>query len=196
MKNKELSQKEKYIRKVISWGMQALVFLVIVYLINLWQTRNLIPSDERAPNFKIISLKDASSSENQPNKNELAVENEKSFQLNHLKGKKSIIFFFAPWCKVCKANFSFIDSLYSSSNQDYNIIAISLSYDSPEEVKQYVKEGGYKMPVFLGNDEMMSRYKIGAFPSIYILNSDLTVSSKMTGFSTNWGIRFRLLLAH
>lgn len=209
MKKQELTKREKYIKKAASWGVQIVIFLVIVYAINLWQTRNLIPSDEKAPQFEIVPLSNITAQEASAQDNSSAGLNDDSmakkkhnsmnqkerFTLDNLKDKKSILFFFAPWCSVCKANFSFIDSLYESSNGEFNVIAVALSYEAQRDVIEYIQKGGYKMPVYLGNDDMMRRYKINAFPSIYLLNSDLTVSSKMTGFSSNWGIRLRLLMA-
>ncbi len=180
------AEKKTLPRKILGWAVQVLILLVVVWGANLWQTRGHIPNSVRPPDFEILVLNPVSSNDK--------AAGERVLKLEDLKGKKTILFFFAPWCSVCKANLPFMDSLYRS-NPNARVMAVALSYDHPDQIRDIWKKDELQLPVYLGNDSMMENYRIAAFPSIYILNSDLTVSSKMAGFSTEWGIRFRLWMA-
>lgn len=160
--------------KVLSYLAEFLVMILILIGISYWQGRNLVGKNEDAPQFSYKSMtgQDISS--------------------ESLKGKKTVIYFFSPWCSVCKVSSGNITAL-KDSGKDINIIAIALSWEKPEDVLKFVKEHNLNVPVILGDNIIGEKYKIGAFPTIYILDEKGRILNSLVGYTTELGLRLRLL---
>ena len=135
----------------------------------LWQTKDLILIQKSAPNFNLVSL---------------------SGKTYTLKNQKMILYFFSPSCTVCHLS---IGNLVELKRDDLAIYAIALSYKSREDVEQFVREKELTIPVLLGDSEIMNQYKISAFPTYYIIEKHQKIESFDIGYTTEIGMRLRLL---
>jgi thioredoxin-related protein len=156
--------------KLASWGFDIMIFGLVFYIVSSWQTKDLISDDgnTKVPNFKLTSLSEEKYS---------------------LPNKKSLLYFFSPTCSICKLSIGNLEDLKSDNVEIY---AIALAYSSKEQVEKFVKSKGLTIPVLLGNNQIMEQYKISAFPTYYILNSDHTVKSFDIGYTSELGLRWRL----
>jgi len=158
-------------RKIISNLLQFIVFIGIIAAIAFWQTRNLLSENTIAPTLNITSLSG------------------ETYIID--KKKTVIIYFFAPWCRICKFTNSNISDLYKSLDpKDYEIIPIALSWNDIDEIKKYKEK--YKMPmkVFVGDKELGFKYKVESYPTFYIIKKGKIINT-VVGYTTTFGLRIR-----
>ena len=106
--------------------------------------------------------------------------------------KKTIVYFFAPWCHVCHASIENLQEIYQE-NESLNVIAVALDYIEENEIEAFVAQHALTFPVAFGNEEIKKAFKIHAYPSYYVLDEDNTVISKSMGYSTELGLYLRSL---
>jgi peroxiredoxin len=155
-----------------------LLFAVIFNGFSLYQEQNLLASDQSivAPSLTLPRLT-----------GEL-------FEHSELAGKNTVVYFFAPWCRVCHLSIGNLENLYQDKNGDINVVAVALSYDSVNEITAFVKDKGLTFEVLLGTNELMQEYKINGFPSYYVLDQQGRITAKSQGYSTELGLRLRTLI--
>ena len=156
----------------ITIARDGIILIAILYLFNLYQTRNM-PDIAPALDAQLIS--------GEP------------LELNQMtKESPVLIYFWGSWCPMC----SYTSSTVTELSKEYSVITIALSSGSEKEVLSYLKENKYHFPVINDPDGIISQ-KWGVFvtPSFFIINSHGEISSVTTGISSEWGLRFRLWLA-
>lgn len=175
MKYKNFYQKYK---KIINNSMQLLIFAAIFYAASSFQERNMLPTDKQsAPYFSLPLLSD-------PNKR---------VSLGQFKGRTTIVYFFAPWCTICKLSMPNLEALHQ--DKQVNVIAIALNYTHIQEVKDFIKDHTLSMPIALGNAQLGQNYRVDAFPSYYVLDANLNIISRSRGYSTELGMHLRTTIA-
>lgn len=151
--------------KKLSLLLQILLFVVIFIAILSWQQKDMLANDEPIESFTLKDLTD------QPH------------TLFHNAGdKKTLLYFFAPWCSICRIS---MPSLNTLDKEKTNIYVIALSYDSKEQVQSFMQDIDYQGSVLLGNPQIAKRFKVSAFPSYYVLNSEHKVIHKGLGLSSS-----------
>lgn len=108
------------------------------------------------------------------------------------RGKKTIIYFFAPWCKICHVSISNLQSLYEK-NSNIDVIAVALDYRKLSEVSDFSKDKKLTFPIALGNEEIKNAFLITAYPSYYVIDEENTVIGKSLGYSSELGLYLRSL---
>ncbi len=161
--------------KYLSYALQIAFFLGLYLIIEMWQTRNLLPDDgsQQSPQFSLVSI-------------DGEVINSKE-----LPKTPSVIYFFAPWCKVCHYSIPNLQKLYEDTPRgQLNVVAIVLDWQSKEEVLQYIEEHSLTMPVLLGTRQTLEDFKIQAFPTYYVLDEEQKITKVSMGYSTELGLKF------
>ncbi len=108
-----------------------------------------------------------------------------------LKGKPSLVYFWAPWCGVCKHSLPNLESFYQENKMDVNVISVVLSYESIDDVHMAMVKHKLSFPTLLGNPDVADKFKITGFPTYYVLDADGKVSGKSLGYSTEVGMNLR-----
>lgn len=144
-----------------------------------WQTKDLLPNKTLAPMASLDVLP--------------IVQGDQA-QLDWGAAKPTLLYFFAPWCRIC--HFS-IDNL-SGLKKDYpestlRIGIVALSYHDIAEVKAFLRDHKMDIPVLLGNPKVAQRFNVSAFPTYYLIDKSNQVISKSVGYSTELGLRIRAL---
>lgn len=73
-----------------------------------------------------------------------------------------------------------------------NIIAIALDYQSKNEVTDFLAKHELNFPVFYGNRELRNLFKVNRYPSYYLIQDTGVVTDKVTGYTTEIGMKLRL----
>ena len=156
----------------ITIARDGIILIAILYLFNLYQTRNMLyiaPALEA----QLISGE--------------------FVELNKMtKESPVLIYFWGSWCPMC----SYTSSTVTELSKEYSVISIALSSGSEKEVLSYLKENKYHFPVINDPDGIISqKWGVFATPTFFIVNRNGKISSVTTGISSTWGLKIRLWFA-
>lgn len=107
-------------------------------------------------------------------------------------GKRTIVYFFAPWCQICHFSIENLQKLYRN-NPQVNVIAVALDYVDTQEVLAFTKKHQLTFPIALGNEQVKAEFKVVGYPSYYVLNGQNTIIARSLGYSTEIGLYLRTL---
>jgi thiol-disulfide isomerase/thioredoxin len=166
-------------RKWLSLAFDAGVLLVAFFAIHAWQTRDL-PVDELAPATQLAVLGEAGS----PADSQAAVVN----------GQAGIVYFFAPWCGVCRASIGNLDGLVARGQVAWGTV-VALDYADAAEVRDFIDRTGVSLPVLLGDAQTAADWSVRAFPTYYVIDASGRIDSRSVGYSSWIGMWVRGWLA-
>ena len=158
------------------WLINGLLIFTIFVGVTAWQERNLVPVQTPAPSFRLPLLSGS------------------TVALEDLRGRRVLLFFFAPWCKVCDisiSNLNWVRRLLSEESG--SIFAVALSYNGLQSIEAFLERNALDVPVLLGNSEILNSYRINAFPTVYVLNESGNIDSSTVGYTTTLGLWWRTL---
>ncbi len=156
-----------------------ILFFVAVFVgVSVFQMRNMLaPSDELSPGLSGPLLRGG------------------SYDIATIGRKPALVYFFAPWCKICGASADNLARLRRLRDENsLEILAVALDWQSVDEVQQYVQRHDIELPVLLGDASVTSNWKIYAFPTYYVLDSDRHIRRRDLGYSTQFGLWWRTWL--
>ena len=104
------------------------------------------------------------------------------------QGKPTLVYFFAPWCQVCHLSIGNLDYLDESN---VNIVRIALDYESVSSVTQFAQQHNIRSEIFLGNERVKQTFKVTAYPTYYLLDSEQNIIAGSKGYSTAVGLKLR-----
>ena len=106
--------------------------------------------------------------------------------------KPYVLHFWATWCPVCRAEAANIDALA----RDAKVITVAVKSGGLDEIHNYMRENGLSFPVVNDqNGAIATQFKITVFPTTIIVGRDGKVFWAESGYTTTWGLKFRLWLA-
>ncbi|ENH97376.1 thiol-disulfide oxidoreductase [Gracilibacillus halophilus YIM-C55.5] len=157
-------QKRMLIRSailVVLFG--ATLFAVIA---SLTEEQAAVKDGDHAPNFQLNLLNG----------------NQDSIQLEELRGKGVMVNFWATYCKPCKKEMPYMQSLYEEY-QDRGIEILAVSVDSTEfVVNNFVSEYGLTFPILHDkNGEVMDAYGIKPLPASLFIDEDGQIVERVLG---------------
>jgi len=105
------------------------------------------------------------------------------------KKKLLILTFYANYCKPCKRELPFLNTLYRKyKDKGLMIIAVNTDKDKDEieEVKKFIKENNLEFPVLRDSFNIISRrYSIENFPTMFLIKSDGKIIKVTVGYDDN-----------
>lgn len=107
-------------------------------------------------------------------------------------GKPLVLYFFAPWCQVCHASISNLQSIYEK-NDNLDVIAVALDFTDKNEVIKFSQQHQLTFPIALGNSQLKELLQVQGYPSYYIVDEENLIASKSMGYSTELGMYLRSL---
>jgi len=160
---------------------QIIAAIAIFNLVSMYKESSLLDDSGAlpAPYFSLPQLKD----------NHLAETPTSRIDLSHLKDQKTVLYFFAPWCTICKISMPNLQSQVSDGT--VKAIGIALDFENTEEVQSFTKDLGISFPVLLGNHQIRQNYQIQAYPTYYVIDENLKISARSMGYSTSLGLSLR-----
>jgi thiol-disulfide isomerase/thioredoxin len=160
-------------RRWVRWTLDVSIFVLIVAAVGIWQTRGHVSGP--APAFSLQTLAG------------------QTVSLESLKGKPVLLAFWAPWCGVCKMeskNFSWVKSL---AGDRVHVLSVASAWEDVSEVQGYVAQNAVDYPVLLDVEQLSTKFRVEAFPTVYFLDSQGNVKRSAVGYTTTAGLILRLL---
>jgi thiol-disulfide isomerase/thioredoxin len=139
--------------------------------VHAWQTRDL-PVDQAAPGT-VLPLLDGGGSHS-------AIR----------AGEAGVVYFFAPWCRVCRASIDNLDDLVADGRIAW-ATTVALDYADADEVRDFIERTGVTLPVLLGDPGTAADWSIRGFPTYYVIDAEGRIHSRSVGYSTWLGMWLR-----
>ncbi|WP_281557423.1 TlpA disulfide reductase family protein [Thalassomonas sp. RHCl1] len=108
------------------------------------------------------------------------------------QGKKTVLYFFAPWCTICHASISNLQNIYQD-NDDLDVIAVALDYANAQEIAEFSAQHRLDFPIALGNEQVKAQFKVQGYPSYYVIDEQNMITAKSMGYSSELGLYLRAL---
>jgi len=159
----------------LSLAFDAALLVAVLVAVHAWQTRDL-PIDEMAPQTILPLLESGDP------------------QAVISAGSVGIVYFFAPWCRICRASIGNLDNLVAGGQVGWGT-AVALDYADAGEVRAFVTQVGVSLPVLMGNSTAAADWSVGAFPTYYVIDASGRIRSRSVGWSTRAGMWMRSWLA-
>ncbi|MBD1582539.1 TlpA family protein disulfide reductase [Pseudoalteromonas sp. S16_S37] len=155
--------------------LQIVIAVIVFLLFNAYQQRDMLPTSEHqpAPYFSLPQLNSA-----------------ERISLAAFRGQKVVVYFFAPWCNVCRYSMPNLNKLYEQ--QQVNAVAIALDYENKAQISAFVADLKLSLPILLGNENIAANYRIRAYPSYYVIDESGNIIQRDMGYSTELGLRLRM----
>ena len=78
--------------------------------------------------------------------------NGEMISIEEFKGKKTLINFWATWCRPCRKEMPMLNGVYLSQNpSEFSVVGIAI--DKPEKVAQFIAELGINFPIMIGQSD-------------------------------------------
>jgi len=161
----------RWLRRVAT----AVALLAPALLVYAWQTRDLLPADERAtaPPLPVVLASGA------------------RFDASMLAGRPAVVYFFAPWCAVCGASAPQLRWFDALTGDSARVVLVALDYPSPAEAADWAARHGLGGPVLLGDGATAAAWRIRGYPTYYVLDRDGRIAARDFGVSTLPGLWWR-----
>ncbi len=169
--NHETSIAKKYSGLLLN----LLFFVAVVFGVSAFQTRNMLPTESTAIPLLAGPLLDGG-----------------DYDLANVGTRPTLVYFFAPWCKFCAASSDNVTRLRRLRDEEsLEILVVALDWKDRDEVQQYVNRHKINSPVLLGDADIMTNWKIYAFPTYYVIDASGKLSRRDVGYSTQLGLLWR-----
>ncbi len=164
-------------KKVRSFLLNVGLMIVVFVAATAYQTRNMLPAnDEAAPALRGATLAGS------------------SYDLGEYAGRPALVYFFAPWCKICGASADNLARLRRWRDPEaFEIVAVALDWSTAEEVRDYAERHELGVTVLLGDASVRSQWQIYAYPSYYVLDGQHRITRRDIGYSSQFGLWWRAL---
>ncbi|NTV69296.1 MAG: protein disulfide oxidoreductase [Azonexaceae bacterium] len=155
------------------WVREAAIFLVLFAAFQAWQLRN--TPHGPAPQLSGLQI------------------DGQLFDLTAWRqqhpGQALLIYFWADWCGVCKANAGNVSSI----NADWPLVTVAMQSGPTEKVAETLRQRGYAWPTIADPaSEIFAKYGFQGVPAFVIVAPDGNISSTSIGYTSEIGLRLRL----
>ena len=105
--------------------------------------------------------------------------------LRDMRGKPTVVNFFASWCGPCKMEMPYFEECYLEYGEQVNFMMVNLcafGNDTKENGKKLVEEGGWTFPVYFDSDgDAALGYSIRSMPTTIFVSADGELKGRHTG---------------
>jgi peroxiredoxin len=156
---------------------EALLFIALLAGNYAWQSRDMLPVSQRqpAPHFELVDL------------------DGNTWTTDTLRGKPAVVYFFAPWCRVCSASAPQLRWFQRWTDGSVQLVLIGLDWDNSDELDAYAQRHRLQLPVLVGTQDTGAAYRVRGYPAYYVIDSDGRIAARDFGFTTAAGLWFRTL---
>lgn len=175
---KQMSRKGP--RRIRSLLLNAALFIAVFVAITTYQSRNMLATgDQPAPALRGTTLAGG------------------HYDLGDASDRPALVYFFAPWCRICAASAGNLDRLRRWRDEsEFEMVAVALDWSTEEEVRNYVARHDLGLTVVFGDAGVARDWQIYAFPSYYVLDSGHRIARRDIGYSSQLGLLWRAWTIH
>jgi thiol-disulfide isomerase/thioredoxin len=105
--------------------------------------------------------------------------------------EKTLVYFFAPWCSMCRISMPGLNLL---TDKNLRVVAIAQDWQESAEVEEFTNDVGFDGEVFLGDANTLELFRVQGYPSYYVLDQNGRVIHQDQGVSTPPGLWIRTWL--
>ncbi|PYS47458.1 MAG: hypothetical protein DMG13_27940 [Acidobacteria bacterium] len=104
---------------------------------------------------------------------------------DEIKGKVTIVDFWATWCQPCIAEIPNFNKIHEKwADKGVQMLGITVESGSLEDIRPKVDELGLKYPVVVGNDKVVEGFGgLIGFPTTFIVSKDWKIYKKYLGMT-------------
>jgi thiol-disulfide isomerase/thioredoxin len=155
--------------------LNVLFFVAVFLAVSTFQARNMLStSDTTAPTLNGPLLRGG------------------SYDIAAAGNRPMLVYFFAPWCEFCAVSSDNLTRLRRLRDDDsLDILTVVLDWQDLDEVRAYVDRHELNLPVVLGDSRIAQDWRIYAFPTYYVLDSERRIHRRDLGYSTQFGLWWR-----
>ncbi len=151
------------------WLRDALLLAAVLFAVHLYQTRDAVVG--RAPLLQGVDLDGTPRA------------------LADFHGRPVLVYFWATWCPVCRAEQGTIRSIAA----DYPVLSVALEDTAPAALRAYMEEHELDFAVLRDTDgELAQRYGVRGVPAFFVIDGAGMIRSTAAGYTTGPGLRLRL----
>lgn len=148
------------------------IMIILIWGITWWQSRNLVDKGTTIPDFALLNT------------------SETMVYASDMKGKPTLLYFFAPWCGICNQTAPSLAKSFKDRD-DVQFFMIGLSYDSVSQLESFgEKHGVPPQNILIGNDKIQELFAIEQFPTMYVLNKDAQIEESGVGLAKAYLIKY------
>lgn len=163
---------DRWSRRLLRLGAELLLVVLLLLAAEWWMTRDI----ERGVPLQLT----ATTLDGQP------------FDIAQWRGTGGILYFWAEWCPVCRANRHVITGLAG----DVPLITVAMQSGNAREVAAYMAKEQFTLPVIVDEEGALARrLHVSGVPVALVIDSEGRVSYVARGYTTELGLRLRLWLA-
>ena len=121
-----------------------------------------------------------------------------AYSKESLKGRPTLLVFWAPWCRVCQRDLPLLGEFYQR-DKPAQLVILSIGFaDTRANVERFVKERAGTFPYPSAYDEerwMAQAFKVNATPTYVLLDAQGSVALVHRGGSVLHNLQFREFLS-
>ena len=162
-------------RKLRSLALNSGLVVVVFLLVSAFQSRNMLSTDGQvAPALRGVTLSGD------------------LYDIDSVGSRPALVYFFAPWCKICAASADNLARLRRWRDaESIEILAVALDWETADEVRAYAERHGLNVTVVLGDATVAREWRVQAYPSYYVLDSERRIVRRDIGYSSQAGLWWR-----
>ena len=103
--------------------------------------------------------------------------NTSSTNLKNLRGKVLFLNFWGTWCPPCRTEWPTVQKLYDLRKDKLEFALIAMQ-DKEEDVKKFLKDNNYSVPVYIAESPLDPKILPQAFPTTYLIGKDGRILKK------------------
>lgn len=159
-------------KRYLRWARDALFLILVIVVVQWWQTRDM-PRGQ-APGLQGPGLQGG------------------LLSLAELRGQPVLVHFWATWCPVCRLEAGSIADIAA----DHAVLTVATTSGTADEVNAYLVENDLDMPVIIDQTgKLAGDWSIRGVPASFVIDSRGQIAFATSGYSSETGLRLRLLLA-
>jgi peroxiredoxin len=162
-------------RRWLLVALELMLAVAIVYSILAWRARDMLATGDsvEAPGLALERL------------------NGTRFDLADYAGRPVLVYFFAPWCRVCAMSAPNLRHLDRFAEDDLAIVVVALDWPTREDVHRFAQHSGLDDDILLGTAATAAAWQVPGFPSYYALDREHRVRFRDFGYTTTAGLLWR-----
>jgi thiol-disulfide isomerase/thioredoxin len=110
--------------------------------------------------------------------------NGKEVKLSDMRGKPTVVNFWATWCPPCRSEMPHFQDAYESLGDKVNFMMIDLlgGGETRQKARQYADSEGFSFPIYYdATGEASRKYNVSAIPTSIFIDADGSITETVIG---------------